>query len=88
MWDDLLQTDLSIQTKQLEIPVYFLVGLHDYTANQELTRQYFSGIKAPLKGLYTFQNSAHSPLYEEPLRTREILQQDVLQGTNSLADGF
>ncbi len=86
LWDDVLQTNLAVKVNLLEIPVYFFVGLHDYTANRDLARQYFDTLKAPLKGFYTFQNSAHSPLFEEPLRAREILRRDVLKATNLLAD--
>jgi hypothetical protein len=39
-----------------------------------------------VKGFYTFENSAHSPMFEEPQRTVEILLTDVLAGSNSLAD--
>jgi hypothetical protein len=39
-----------------------------------------------VKGFYEFENSAHSPLFEEPKRATEILLQDVLRGTNALAD--
>ncbi len=87
LWNEVLHTDLSTKVNQSEIPVYFFVGLHDYTANRELARQYFDRIKSPLKGFYTFQNSAHSPLFEEPLLARKILAHDVLGKTNQLADG-
>jgi hypothetical protein len=39
-----------------------------------------------VKGFYTFAHSAHSPLFEEPEKMLEILQQHVLAGTNNLAD--
>ena len=32
-----------------------------------------------------FENSAHSPLFEEPERATEILLNDVLRGANALA---
>jgi hypothetical protein len=39
-----------------------------------------------MKGFYTFEHSAHSPFFEEPERMRQILREDVLTGTNTLAD--
>jgi hypothetical protein len=42
---------------------------------------------APVKGFYTFEQSAHSPMFEEPGKMRRILREDVLAGTNHLADG-
>jgi hypothetical protein len=38
-----------------------------------------------LKGFYTFDKSAHSPLFE-PKRMRVIMQADVLAGEKGLAD--
>jgi len=39
-----------------------------------------------VKGFYLFEDSAHSPLFEEPARARQILLSDVLGGTAALAD--
>jgi pimeloyl-ACP methyl ester carboxylesterase len=47
---------------------------------------YARQLAAPLKGFYTFQNSAHSPMFEEPERTLRILREDVLPGRIDLAD--
>lgn len=85
-WEDLLRDDLSARLTEFDIPVYFFLGRFDYTANVDLSRAYFERINAPVKGLYLFENSAHSPLFEEPGRATEILLRDVLQGTNSLAN--
>ena len=41
---------------------------------------------APEKGFYTFAQSAHSPLFEEPEKFGRILREDVFQGTTTLAD--
>jgi pimeloyl-ACP methyl ester carboxylesterase len=86
LWNEFLRTDLATRVTRLEIPVYFFIGEHDYTTSFALARAYFGLIKAPVKGYYTFHDSAHSPLFEEPQRARLILQQDVLKGKNSLAD--
>jgi hypothetical protein len=51
-----------------------------------LANDYFEKIKAPVKGFYTFSQSAHSPMFEEPERTIKILQTDVLKGSNILED--
>jgi hypothetical protein len=44
-------------------------------------------LHAPVKGFYTFERSAHCPMFEEPQRMGRILEHDVLKGGNSLADG-
>lgn len=86
LWHENITTDLSEQVPQLEIPVYFLEGKFDYTVSSELARTYFVQLSAPVKGFYTFEQSAHSPLFEEPEKARLILVEDVLAGTNRLAD--
>ena len=86
LWDDILSTDLSKEVTELSIPVYFFEGIYDYTCSYTLAKEYFDQLKAPIKGFYTFEQSAHSPLFEEPEKMGHILQEDVLAGTNSLAD--
>ena len=85
-WDEMIATDLTITVPELEIPVYFFEGLYDYTCSYTEAKSYFEKLKAPLKGFYTFEQSAHSPLFEEPEKMQHILQEDVLVGVNNLAD--
>ncbi len=86
LWDDLLDADLAVATPSLGIPAYFVIGRDDYTVSYPLARDYFAGLRAPVKGFYTFARSAHSPAFEEPERFRRILREDVLAGSTSLAD--
>jgi len=86
LWNTQLSTDLTRQVTRLDIPVYFLHGVYDYTVSYPLAKSYFDLLEAPVKGFYTFEHSAHTPFFEEPDRVREILRADVLTGTNDLAD--
>jgi pimeloyl-ACP methyl ester carboxylesterase len=86
LWDEFLATDLTTRVTELELPVYVCQGRYDYTANHELARAYCRRLRAPVKGFYTFERSAHSPAFEEPARFREVLRVDVLNGTTLLAD--
>ena len=86
IWNEITTTDLTIQVTDIEIPVYILAGRYDYTVNYDLQKDYFMKINAPKKGFYTFENSAHSPLFEEPERFIEIMVNDVLNGKVNLAD--
>lgn len=86
LWDAFIGTDLNKQVTALALPLYFLHGQYDYTASYAAAKAYFQSLNAPLKGFYTFENSAHSPMHEEPLRLRQILRQDVLRRANTLAD--
>lgn len=86
LWNASLATDLSQTVTTLDLPVYFLSGIYDYTCSFSLARDYFDKIKAPIKGFYTFEQSAHSPIFEESEKSQKILREDVLAGTNTLAD--
>jgi pimeloyl-ACP methyl ester carboxylesterase len=87
MWNqEVLATDLTARVTKLDIPVYFFSGIYDYTVSRTLARDYFLKLQAPMKGFYTFEQSAHSPMFEEPDKIQRILEQDVLAGANNLAD--
>lgn len=83
---ELFQTDIPSRVPKLEIPVYFFSGKYDLTVNQDLARNYLNKLQAPLKGFYTFTKSAHSPIFEEPDKLRDILFQDVLKTQVGLAE--
>jgi hypothetical protein len=61
-------------------------AVHDYIVSYPLAKAYFDRLEARVKGFYTFKQSAHTPFFEEPEKTREILRADVLTGSRSLAD--
>jgi pimeloyl-ACP methyl ester carboxylesterase len=61
-----LTTDFSGAFPEIAVPIYFISGKYDLTVNVDLSRDYFNRLRAPLKGFYTFGNSAHGPLFEEP----------------------
>lgn len=86
LWNEILATDLTALISRVAIPVYFLHGVHDYTVTLAETEAFVDSLEAPVKGFYTFPQSAHSPMFEEPERFRLILEQDVLRGASRLAD--
>ena len=86
LWNTQLSTDLTKKVTQLDIPIYFFHGVYDYTVSYPLAKSYFELMVAPIKGFYTFTNSAHSPLFEAQERMREIMRADVQTGTKNLAD--
>jgi pimeloyl-ACP methyl ester carboxylesterase len=86
LWDKILSTDLSNKVQELSIPVYFLEGIYDYTVSYTEAKSYFEKLKAPIKGFYSFDKSAHSPIFEEPDKVQKILREDILSGSNNLAD--
>jgi pimeloyl-ACP methyl ester carboxylesterase len=83
---EIIQSDIASKVPRLEIPVYFISGRYDLTVNKDLSKEYLEKIEAPVKGFYTFNESAHSPMFEEPQRLKEILIKDVLNSSTTLAD--
>lgn len=84
--DCMIQTDIIEQVPCLQVPVYILQGRHDYQASYVIEKNFATALKAPVKGFYTFKNSAHSPCFEEPEKMCNILRVDVLQNQVSLSD--
>jgi len=86
--NDILTTDLAETALDFSLPIYFVQGKYDMTCSYVLAKAYLSKLRAPLKGFYTFSDSAHSPLFEEPARLRRILAEDVLRERNGHADSL
>lgn len=79
LWNRIIATDLTQEVTELAIPVYFFEGIYDYTCSYKLAKEYFEQLKAPKKEFYTFDQSAHSPLFEEPDKMQQILSEDILK---------
>jgi pimeloyl-ACP methyl ester carboxylesterase len=84
--DCMIHMDLIEQVPCLQAPVYIFQGRHDYQASYVVARDFATALKAPIKGFYTFENSAHSPCFEEPEKMCNILRVDVLHNQVSLSD--
>jgi pimeloyl-ACP methyl ester carboxylesterase len=52
--------------KNVECPLFIFQGEHDYETSYSVVREWFSGLRAPQKGLVTLVNSAHMGMLEEP----------------------
>lgn len=61
----------TVQT--LEIPICFLVGRYDLTCNASLQEAYYEFLQAKNKKIYLFDESAHSPIFEEQTKAIEIM---------------
>lgn len=68
LWETIVGTDLNRVTPRLAVPVYVFQGRHDYQTPHAVAWRYFDGLDAPRKRFFTFEQSAHSPIFEEPAR--------------------
>jgi hypothetical protein len=73
LWDEMLVTDLTGKVTELPVPAYFWHGVYDDTVNYHVAKRYCDVLKAPVKGFYTFCQSAHSPMLEELEKARRII---------------
>ena len=85
MSHEIKHVDMNKLVTKLEIPVYFFSGQYDYITNYQLVEKYMQNISAPLKGYYLFEDSAHSPFFEEPERVMEVMKHDVKNKVKELA---
>ena len=60
---------------EVDIPVYFIVGKYDCTCMASQQQEYYEAVAAPRKAMYIFENSAHSPLYEEYNKAQQVLKE-------------
>jgi pimeloyl-ACP methyl ester carboxylesterase len=86
LWEIMTRTNISEKVTSIDVPVYFMHGIYDYTVNYTLAKEYYKTLESPLKSFYTFTNSAHSPIFEEPEYVIKILLEDVIKGKNNNSD--
>ena len=84
--ESIININLFEEIKSVDLPVYFFHGKYDYAVNYELAKEYCKMLESPIKGFYTFYNSAHSPIFEEPKIVRRIMMEDVIHLTNQNSD--
>ena len=63
------------EVSSLQIPIYFFAGKYDYTCSYDLQYEYYEQINAPIKEFYAFNNSAHSPIFEEPEAASKLVEE-------------
>lgn len=51
--------------QSFDVPIYFFAGSYDYTCNVGLQWEYYKRVICPIKKFFLFENSAHSPIFEE-----------------------
>ena len=78
LYPALSMTDLFLDVPEVDIPVYFCLGRHDYEVPSVLSAQYFEALKAPEKLLVWFESSSHLPNIEEEDKFNEFMSRVVL----------
>lgn len=80
LWEEVVDYNLCFQIPELEVPVYLTEGRHDQNTPIPLAQEWFALLKAPRKKWLWFENSAHSPIKNEPrawgTAVRDILREE------------
>ena len=75
LWDTIMKTNLFKSIPSQKIPIYILQGTSDYETTYSISKEYFDSLQAPVKKFYSFENSAHSPIFEESEKFNTILNE-------------
>jgi pimeloyl-ACP methyl ester carboxylesterase len=86
MNDELLGLDLTRSVRSLDVPVLFFLGRYDGHADAQVAADYFYELRAPMKRLVWFENSAHNVPFEEPKLFNATLTREVCAALKSCAD--
>lgn len=79
LWESVPSENLMETIPSVEVPVYIIQGKYDYQVSHDLAKAYSQVLEAPEVLFYTFENSAHSPCFEEPELFMSIMRKDVLK---------
>ena len=70
----------SIKTiKEMEVPVYFIMGQFDKNTHTQLAKAYFERLKAPKKEFFTLEDFGHFAFFKDPEVFSDILINRVLK---------
>jgi pimeloyl-ACP methyl ester carboxylesterase len=70
---ELAATDLVRTMPRLEVPIVLAQGRLDRVAPGEAVKRFYDNLTAPSKQLVWFEDSAHTPQYDEPAKFRKLL---------------
>ena len=68
MVDEIVALDFFRSVPELTVPVVLTEGRHDQNTPASIAERWFKALKAPEKRWIWFEDSAHSPIHEEPER--------------------
>lgn len=83
MWPQVVARDYDASIPALTVPVLMTTGRHDYNTPFQLAREWFDKLQCPCKEWVWFEDSAHSPIKEEPEKWGQAVEaflQKVLAG--------
>ncbi len=88
MWDEVVDLEFDKTVPELKVPVYLTEGRHDQNTPIPIAEQWFNNLQAPRKEWIWFEESAHSPIKNEPelwgkTVRRIVTEEEALNSTNA-----
>jgi hypothetical protein len=81
LYPQLEPLDFRRDVPRLEVPLYVLDCSAELSARRDLALEWFSQVDAPIKRIYTFDNSAHAPAFEHYEAFTRIMTGTILPET-------
>lgn len=88
LWEEVVDTDMFARVSELKMPAYLTEGRHDQNCPTSIAERWFDALKAPRKEWIWFEDSAHSPIKNEPEKwgntvKRIISDEEALSSTKA-----
>lgn len=77
LWPEYSRADVT-SCRSFAMPVFFLLGRHDWHVSSVVSARYFRTIHAPYKRLVWFEQSGHNPPFEQPAQFERAMIDQVL----------
>ena len=74
LWMDVMNSNLFNEIDSMSVPTYIFQGRFDYTTPYPLAIEFYNQLIVSQKEFFTFEESAHSPIMEEPEKFNSILR--------------
>lgn len=78
LWNEMTSINFFNSIKEVNVPVYFVVGRHDRIVFIDEVEKYFHFLQAPTKQLIIFEKSGHLACFEEEDIFNELMNKQVL----------
>lgn len=78
MWPEIGAMDFNKTHTKFDAPIFIFDGRLDKNTPSELVEEWFNKIEAPVKELHWFEESGHNPLFDEPLKFKNLIKEKLL----------
>ncbi len=81
MYPQWQEIDFRRDVPRLEVPVYLFDGTHELSGRRDLALEWYGQLQAPIKRIYTFENTGHAPAREEFQAFQRIMVETIVPET-------